>query len=303
MQCFHPIVLKRQGGDYSASSYNSYVVPCGRCLACRSNRSREWSLRLQCEALMSKSVWFVTLTYQDEFLPCVQDTGEVTLCKQDVSSFIKRLRNYLPKLRFFACGEYGDKFGRPHYHILLFFKELVTEDDVFDASSRCWHYNDKSLNPVHVDGFNESVAKYVSKYVIKQLGTYQNKDIQQPFALMSLRPGIGAGIITKEYSDNIRSLNQHFMSDMQGYRYAVPRYYKDMLYSKDEWTKYNEQSALERPYRVPRSLDEVLTNDVKEFDILKRQGLYSVYPSVSLQRNKPIERYDFRLGIEPNYNF
>lgn len=304
MQCFHPITLKRnRGGDYNVSSYNSFVVPCGRCLACRSNKSREWSFRIQCEALMSKSVWFVTLTYDDCHLPCNYETGEVTLVKKDMSSFLKRLRNYLPPLRFFGCGEYGDKFGRPHYHILLFFKQLVDKEVIEKYSQKSWPFNDSELNPIYVDSFSPSVAKYVSKYVVKQLGYYKNNDIQQPFALMSLRPGIGAGVMTKGYVDNVRRLGQHFVSDTSGFKYAVPRYYKDMLYSRDEWIKYNEQSALERPFLLPSNSDEVLSSELKEHELLKQQGVYSVHPSVLIEKRRIYNYYDVSAGLEPNYNF
>jgi hypothetical protein len=36
--------------------------------------------------------------------------------------FMKRLRDRIKplKIRFFHCGEYGDKTRRPHYHALIF---------------------------------------------------------------------------------------------------------------------------------------------------------------------------------------
>lgn len=58
---------------------------------------------------------FVTLTYRDDVCP-------ETLNYKDFSNFLKRLRKSLTgkKIRFFACGEYGTKSGRAHWHALIF---------------------------------------------------------------------------------------------------------------------------------------------------------------------------------------
>ena len=74
---------------------------------------------LRCEhevSLRDDNSW-LTLTYDDENLP---DNG--SLRKKDLSGFLKRLRSRRSGdvIRFFACGEYGGRFDRPHYHVLLF---------------------------------------------------------------------------------------------------------------------------------------------------------------------------------------
>jgi hypothetical protein len=59
---------------------------------------------------------FITLTYREEDLPYGG-----TLDHKDWQLFMKRLRSKTKhKFKFFMCGEYGDKFGRPHYHAILF---------------------------------------------------------------------------------------------------------------------------------------------------------------------------------------
>ena len=59
---------------------------------------------------------FVTLTYDEKHLP-----KDGSLCLEHVQLFLKRLRfgSAFP-LRYFLCGEYGEKTSRPHYHICLF---------------------------------------------------------------------------------------------------------------------------------------------------------------------------------------
>ena len=120
-------------------------VPCGRCLGCRLDYSRQWADRmiLELETNEKKGI-FLTLTYNDDHVPVVYDcdeNGEVvlddkgeassmayTLCKRDLQLAFKRLRDHLPsdkKIRYYACGEYGNaprsgKYRRPHYHAIIF---------------------------------------------------------------------------------------------------------------------------------------------------------------------------------------
>ena len=89
------------------------------------------------EAKNYKNNYFVTLTYSEENVPTIAYTDiskkdnyeyceELTLCKKDFQNFMKRLRfHYKDKynwdnIRFFACGEYGEQTGRPHYHTIIF---------------------------------------------------------------------------------------------------------------------------------------------------------------------------------------
>lgn len=96
-------------------------VPCGKCLECRIQYARVWADRCVLEAKKYKYNYFVTLTYDDHFLP-----DRNSLDPKDLQLFIKRLRKHYSKkypgikIRFLASGEYGDISWRPHYHIILF---------------------------------------------------------------------------------------------------------------------------------------------------------------------------------------
>lgn len=87
------------------------TLNCGQCRDCRLRRTREWAIRCTHEAQMHDRSSFVTLTF-------AEDPG--TVCKKDLQLWLKRLRKKMGKLRYYACGEYGEKFGRPHYHAILF---------------------------------------------------------------------------------------------------------------------------------------------------------------------------------------
>ena len=57
MQCVKPIQVPN--GRF----------PCGKCIACRIAKSREWSSRLLHELTYWDKAVFITLTYEDQFLP------------------------------------------------------------------------------------------------------------------------------------------------------------------------------------------------------------------------------------------
>ena len=87
--------------------YDVALIPCGRCMECRLEYSRQWANRQMLEAATSDNNWFLTLTYDDEHLP-KNSQGYPTLVKNDVKKFMKDLREYysyhygISGIRFFA---------------------------------------------------------------------------------------------------------------------------------------------------------------------------------------------------------
>lgn len=98
------------------------VYPCGRCPACLSKRRRTWAHRIMLEAYGHEGrSSFVTLTYAEAFVPRgLRDAPTLEL--GHLQGFIRSLRkrDKAIKVRYFACGEYGERSGRPHYHLALF---------------------------------------------------------------------------------------------------------------------------------------------------------------------------------------
>jgi len=79
-------------------------IPCGKCIGCRLEHSKQWALRCMHESSLHKENMFLTLTYNNENL------GEAaTLNKKHFQNFMKRYRKYAAptKIRYFHCGEYG----------------------------------------------------------------------------------------------------------------------------------------------------------------------------------------------------
>lgn len=126
------------GTNYNNIPIHEYTeIPCGKCLECKLEYSRIWADRCMLEAKSYKDNCFITLTYDEEHCPVKEHNNKLvkTLVKEDLQDFIKALRNYvnykdgkyLKKedsdykiIRYYACGEYGSKNKRPHYHAILF---------------------------------------------------------------------------------------------------------------------------------------------------------------------------------------
>lgn len=184
MQCYSPLLAWR--GDVLKSGKREMLfrrpkiecaslyqlkVPCGKCFGCRLEHSRQWAMRCLHEASLYATNSFVTLTYSDEHLP---KGGGLVL--KDFQLFMKRLRKVAgPGVRFFHCGEYGEKFGRPHYHAILFNYDFP--DKVFvrktDRGDSLW--SSSLLGSLWTQGMSiignvtfESAA-YVARYVMKKI--------------------------------------------------------------------------------------------------------------------------------------
>jgi len=128
MSCYNPIhgyrsIKKNPSGKRSfcptlkgAHPHLPLTIPCGHCIGCLLERSKQWAIRCVHEASLHKNNSFITLTYNDKNLPKYK-----TLQKKHFQLFMKRLRKkYGSNIRFFHCGEYGDKYQRPHYHACIF---------------------------------------------------------------------------------------------------------------------------------------------------------------------------------------
>ena len=154
-------------------SYHNYCsVACGQCIGCRIARSRDWAHRCMHELQSHAQACFVTLTYDDDYLP-----RDASLHYEHFQKFIKRLRYYLKgkKIKYYMCGEYGDTTGRPHYHFILFghdfsddrfFYKMHKGNALFNSSllSSAWPQGHAVIGNVTF----ESCA-YVARYILKKV--------------------------------------------------------------------------------------------------------------------------------------
>lgn len=195
-------------------------VPCGKCMPCRIQRANEWSIRLMHHlGTESQGGVFVTLTYDNNNVP---DDG--SLKKREFSLWIKRLRKEIEpkKIKYYGCGEYGEKGGRPHYHAIVFGLPLSVETE--EIINKTWGQGFITLGTVTQDS-----CRYVSEYISKGMmaGTtikqLQLDKKEPPFALMS--HGIGEEYVKK----NEKVLRETLETRVKNKKMGLPRYYKKVL--------------------------------------------------------------------------
>lgn len=212
-KCYQPFIMSHS--DSRKYGPISIILPCGKCLACKENKSQEWTLRILHELDNFSEASFVTLTYKDQSLPKFG-----SLSPKHLKDFFKRLRKKLKgkEVKYYACGEYGDDTHRPHYHVILF-----GVDDV-NLVSDTWGFG-----LVHSGTVTPQSAKYVTQYINKRYTTVGNEEVYLknnlviPFQRASQGLGLSWAIKNKDQIVDELSIGY------KGTNYTVPRYYKKKL--------------------------------------------------------------------------
>lgn len=241
MPCYHPIHVKHK------KAVIPVIVPCGRCIGCRLERSRQWAVRCVHEMQLYDQNCFITLTYKPGEIP---DRG---LSKAHLQQFFKQLRKVANgPLRYFSCGEYGERFKRPHYHAIVFnyrpcdlvelgaIAQLAKKDVYSGKAFNQILFTSEILENIWGKGFvsvgeaSFETAGYVARYVVKKVVgdeafAHYGQKWQPEFSLMSRKPGIGADWLKKYQSDVYPKDGFHLRGVLQ----RPPRFY-DEIYKKDE---------------------------------------------------------------------
>lgn len=251
MPCYHPqAAFRSPSGDVTFVSkdavFKNLELPCGQCVGCRLERTRQWSVRLMHEGSLHEENCFITLTYNSEHLP-----PDLSLNYKHFQDFLKRYRKKVsPKLiRFYMAGEYGEERSRPHYHAIIFghmFDDLRLHaksgsgDDLYTSATlqALWPFGFSSVGRL-----TSQSAAYVARYVMKKVtGRNSNRfyELVDPltgvitkrvpeFSNMSRRPGIGKLWFDKFGSD----VYPHDRVIVKGKAGKPPRYYDKLQGRKD----------------------------------------------------------------------
>lgn len=243
-QCISPFYKKDTGMSF----------PCGKCYPCKQRRVSGWSFRLMEEAKRSDSALFLTLTYSNETVPLTKN-GYMTLRKKDLQGFIKRLRviferrmqkkfgvtrqifykkykQYFPPIKYYSCGEYGEKTKRPHYHLIIFNAE-------YQDIELAW-----SNGEIHYGYLSPASAAYTLKYISKDsMYHHSNDDRIKEFSLMSKK--LGDNYLTPEKIKwHKQGKTERFcITIVGGKKIAIPRYYKQKIWNAPELQLLGAQIA------------------------------------------------------------
>lgn len=208
MECINPRYLAER----------DIVVPCGNCPFCSATRRSDWATRLHYESKLHYSSKFVTLTYANPHLTFAHNQPQ--LVKADLQNYFKRLRKKGYKLRYYACGEYGSKTFRPHYHVILFGE--IPEADIRNS----W-----PLGQVHIGSVTQASIAYCLGYIVNGKGWKMRHYRERPFCTMSRKPGIGANYLTNAMKEWHKSGRKNYVM-LDGNKRHLPRYYKGKIFSK-----------------------------------------------------------------------
>lgn len=291
MPCYHPMpAVRMSDGSVKFVSRNKRGVegdlslPCGQCVGCRLERSRQWAMRCVHESSLHESNAFITLTYSDEHLPASR-----SLVYSDFQKFMKRLRKRTKaKITFYVGGEYGELEMRPHFHACLFgydfpdkvfFKKSASGERLFTSKflESLWPFGLSSVGAVSFQS-----AAYIARYCMKKVNGDLAKahyeyvdefgeihDRLPEFNHMSLKPAIGKRWLEKFRTDV-------FPRDyvvLNGVKTKPPKYY-DRLFEKEDPGSFSEIVAQrEADAELNLSDNSYARLSVKEQVVLARVSL------------------------------
>lgn len=220
--CLRPIWLSNKKGMIGSDGLHFHAVPCGHCAVCRKERSKAWAIRLMMEFCTWNSGVFITLTYDDEHIPKVEQPvvegvfmKSETLVKRDFQLFIKRLRKVSGrKLKYYACGEYGSHTFRPHYHAILYGFDICDTELI----KSCWPYGFIEVGDVTMQSCNY-VAGYIQKKLYGDVAAEVYGERLPPFSLMS--KGLGRAYLEKHWKEMMQRGFIRYRDKI----IPIPRYY------------------------------------------------------------------------------
>lgn len=301
MPCYHPLLGYRSLSINPSGKRNIVFnknqgfadmpveLPCGQCIGCRLDRSRQWAIRCVHEASLYENNCFITLTYNDENLP-----KDNSLCVEHFQLFMKKLRKKYGKgIRYFHCGEYGENFGRPHYHACIFNFSFRDKKLLKTLENGTKYYVSEQLNELWEYGFTmigdvtfESAA-YVARYITKKITgknafehynkiNYETGEIiaerRPEYVTMSRKPGIGKPWLDKFSTD----VYPEDYIVLRGKKLKPPKYYNaqyEKVYPSDYEKIKNRRIVNAKKHSYNNTRDRLTVRETIQkykFNLLKR---------------------------------
>lgn len=258
--CLTPITLVKNYRNMNERTSNACnIVPCGTCVLCLKRRSASWAFRLRQQEKISKSSCFITLTYEETPLSY---NGNPTLKKRDYQLFMKKLRRsikntkQISSIKYYACGEYGERSKRPHYHAIMFNlpnKYIKNPDHIEEI----WSYGN-----IHFGKCENASIRYVTNYMMKGKWEPEGEldDREKEFSVMSKKLGVNylTPQIKKYHKERLVSYITHSGGKLQ----ALPRYFRDQIFTKEEKIILNESAEEAREAKFLELFDNWDSNEL-----------------------------------------
>lgn len=225
-------------------------LPCGKCELCRIDIRYSKALRIMLEAeSWPEKSYFITLTFDNDHV------GDGELDHSEWAQFIKNFRQKFCQAKYcllrdrggkrhgreysktfktikqVMCGEYGDEFGRKHFHGIIFNHRFT--------DARFTGFYSKKGNPIHtsdslrdvwakgsvqIEEVNFDLALYVAAYVTDPIDEPEANFGHEKKQYGRFGKGIGLEWIKRYYRDVLVSGKVHtFERDFPAPRYFLKK--------------------------------------------------------------------------------
>lgn len=233
-------------------------VPCGKCISCQVNKSQNWSFRAEVELKNCVTACFITLTYENNYLPEYHrdDKYLIEYTNEHLKKFYKNIRNNISRynvfrrfhteftikldqdcqtkgLRYMTVPELGEKTSRFHHHSIMFNlpfvqNNIVSKNELINFLKSCWPYG-----LVHVGEVNTKSINYVAKYCVKDS---EDRNIGVKLPRVSVSKGFGLQYLTPEMINYYKTnpSERQYLTKIGGKKQPMSDYYKKRLYTPEQ---------------------------------------------------------------------
>lgn len=225
-----------------------YAPPAGRLRLSTAGTVDSGEIRAELPTIAPNGLEGPNIAHMDNSAQDIEDPTAGLSIKTH-QKFMKRMREKIGPVRFYMCGEYGEKLDRPHYHYLVFgydfpdkyyYKTSESGEKLYRSSllETLWPFGHAWIGSVTY----ESCA-YVASYVMKKITGdqadwhYRRTDergeeywLQPEFNLMSRGGKDGRGIAAEWWDKFNNDVTAHdAIVHPGGFKAKPPRYYDKLL--------------------------------------------------------------------------
>jgi len=240
-----------------------------------------WGVRCHHEAMMHPKNCFLTLTYDEQNVP-----EDYSVKLDHFQKFMKRLRKKYPqKIRFLACGEYGEQKLRPHYHAVIFNHDFNDKKQITTRNDYPI-YNSNELKTLWPQGSHElgtvtfKSSCYVARYCMKKIGGdiadehyYRESPVNGQYYRVDTEFCVQSKGLGQSWFDKYKS--DAFPADfliIDGKKVKPPRFYLNQLKEDDKdrlLADHNEKHAIQTARRAHSRLHRA-DNTTARLDVRER---------------------------------